>query len=541
MSCNCSCRHSMAGRVSIAVAVLLFLCNLPFARAQETWIGPTAGIARLRSMTSLSVFPTSSGYCGIFERGWETPLFLGGQISLTPAPTTHLGLSGRILFSHSSGLLRTTAPESITFYGERGADSGKRLKAAHEYRLETTMQSLQFDFLLDYAITSKLHLHLGPSLTYVLNLTTHQSDYVTDPTYRFEGGTREQEIVRQDFLARQTLLIGAEAGISYRIPLGENLIVAPQVTARTDFTPLFQQATRFTIGPGIGVSVLAKISGGLQERDTIVDDVPPPDTPRFSSLHASITLRGTDDVGRSLPWARVGIYETMRRDRTTGMWRVEHRTVPPTLSVEPDYSSPNGIKEWKALFRYQGEVIGTSSSDEDSPPTSMNWKILDNPKADTGNQLTVELTVTDSAGVTVTTTDQLPLKIERLSRIVDDRGDSVLYTLYPVVEESAEGVRENNRALREIAQHAEEEGKIKIIRPATEEVMALPLDSPQLAKLRQETTAIADRLKDILENEEGKNVLVTTTIQDMTPLGYDGLPEDQALHSAVRIMVYPPR
>lgn len=534
-------RHAFFLRCSaLLLAGGAMLCgNLLPLPAQELWVGPVADIARRRHSTSLPVFSASSEACGLFESGWETAFALGGQFSLTPAPGGNLGLSGRLALSPSAGLLSVSAPESFTFYENQPGGGGEVQRAEHEYRMEIKTLELRLGLLLDWNVTGRLRLHAGPSVGYVLDITTNQTDYITDPVYRFDGGGREQEMTRQDLLTGQKLLIGSQAALSYKIPLGRSLVFVPEVTLKAEFTPLFQQAGRFALGPGIGFSVMTRLWDGSEEEEIprAEDETPPPDAPPPGALRASIALRGVDEEGGTLPWASVRVYETLRRNPITGTWQAEHRPAPPVLAVEPDYASASGIAEWKVTFSYNGQVIGTSSSRDDGPPASFNWKIPDRPEADTAGELTATLHVTDSAGATASATDRIPLKIERLSRVADDRGDSAVYTLYPDRKKRGEEMRENNRALREIAAHADAGGSIEVVRLVGKSLSALPAGSPERAQAENEAAAVAAQLRTILKEEEGKDIPVIGGLRDSSTLDGRELPEGRELQPEILITV----
>lgn len=523
---------------ALILAGAAILCGdlLPLA-AQELWVGPVADIARRRHSTSLPVFSVSSEACGLFESGWETAVALGGQFSLTPAPGGHLGLSGRLALSPSAGLLSVDAPESFAFYEDQSGGGGEVQRAAHEYRMEIKTLELRLGLLLDWNVTDRLRLHVGPSVGYVLDITVNQSDYISDPVYRFDGGAREQKMTRQDLLASQKLLIGSQAALSYTIPLGRSLVFIPEAVLKAEFTPLFQQAGRFALGPGIGFSVMTRLWDGSEEEiPRAEDEVPPPDAPPPGALRASITLRGVDEEGGTLPRTHVRVYETLRRNPATGMWEAEHRPAPPVLAVEPEFASASGIAAWEVTFSYNGQVIGASSSRDDGPPASFNWKIPDRPDADTAGELTATLHVTDSAGAAVSATDSIPLEIERLSRMVDDRGDSAVYTLYPTPKKSAEEMRENTRALREIAAHAGAGKSIEVVRLVEKSLRTLPADSSERAQAEKEAADVAAQLRAILK-EEGKDIPVISGLHDAETFGDRELPEGRPLQPDIRITI----
>lgn len=532
-------RYAFFPRCSaLLLAGAAILCgNLLPLPAQELWVGPVADIARRSHSTSLPVFSVSSEACGLFESGWETAFALGGQFSLTPAPGGHLGLSGRLALSPSAGLLSVKAPESFAFYEDQSG--GVVQRAEHEYRMEIKTLELRLGLLLDWSVTDRLRLHAGPSVGYVLGITVNQTDYITDAVYRFDGGEREQEMTRQDLLTAQKLLIGSQAALSYKIPLGRSLVFVPEVTFKAEFTPLFQQAGRFALGPGIGFSVMTRLWDGSEEEEIprAEDETPPPDAPPPGALRASISLRGIDEEGGTLPRAHVRVYETLRRNPGTGAWETEHRPAPPVLAVEPDYASAAGIAAWEVTFSYNGQVIGASSSRDDGPPASFNWKIPDRPEADAAGELTATLHVTDSAGATASATDRIPLKIERLSRMADDRGDSAVYTLFPARKKPAEEMRENNRALREIAARADAGERIEVVRLVDKSVSALPADSPERAQAEKEAAAVAAQLRTILKEEEGKDIPVDSGLHDAETFGGRELPEGRTLQPEILITV----
>lgn len=534
-------RRTRYRAVLMSLAAALPLCPTPLLLAQGVLVGVTADVAVVHQSTSLPVFFNSSPACGVFESGLEVQPAFGGRITVASNPDSRLGLTGRVALSPSLGRLTASAPEPFTFTQGEIGDSAGIVEAHHEYRLRTQTVSLRLDLLLDYAVSERLRIHLGPSLGYNIGISVNTTDYITDGTYRFSGGAREQDVPGQELAATQKLIIGGRAGISYEMPLGSSVLFVPEFVLRTEFTPLFQQAGRFAFGPGIGFSILSRLSGGATVPESVAEDVPPPDTPSAAPLRASIALRGTDDLGRTHPWALVRVFETFRRSGPGEEWHVERRTESPMLLVEPEYVSTNGIGEWSVRFLYRGTVIGSSSSRDTAMPASIDWKIVDEPASDSAHPLSVELTVVDSSGATVTTADRIPLRIERLSRIVDDRGDSVIYTLYAEPDNPGAPMKENLGVLREIASHADEGGRMEIIGLTERTESGPPAGSPEREKVGTDVAEISDELVRLLMERGASTPRITTQmrmVDSFTCSACSELPAERIKRSRIAVIVH---
>ncbi|HVZ41761.1 MAG TPA: OmpA family protein [Candidatus Kapabacteria bacterium] len=138
--------------------------------------------------------------------------------------------------------------------------------------------------------------------------------------------------------------------------------------------------------------------------------------------------------------------------------RIERSYEPPLISIDPRFESDAGIKRWGIDLTYDGRLVGHISSSDTAAESrvSMNWQVDPNRVSVENAFLRAELTVDDSAGMSVSSRTQVPLVIDRKLRIVErtdgPKGrEATTYSLLAFDNGSAELNAHNRGVIGEIA------------------------------------------------------------------------------------------
>ena len=415
--------------VLIPVASLLTLTTPLWAqkKAQPLLVGPAVFLNLDYLNSTIPVF-AGSPTCGEFHNGWLRGPSLGGRISYPKLFNNRLGISGQALIAALTGRFSTPAPEAFILYDNTTNQTEKSL---HEYRLSFQTLSLKLDILLDYVFSGNVHIHAGPSIGIRLATTIEQTDYITDDVFRFNGGIREQQMSSRPDLVQEPLILGAKVGASYEMALNKQLTIAPEFFIGTEFSPLFTGTQQFAISGAFGISVMTNL---------LYNDPPPPvpnltiatPPPPPPTLKASLNVKSIDMAGTPQSIGHIRIYETFHRSDTATTWEVERELEPPTLLINPNYDSPAGISQWRVRFLYGKNVIGEATHENTDALSRIDWRIGSTSQPDSLQKLHVELSVTDSSGVTALASDTIPLQIERFDRIVERSKNRLDLSLFPV-------------------------------------------------------------------------------------------------------------
>lgn len=134
---------------------------------------------------------------------------------------------------------------------------------------------------------------------------------------------------------------------------------------------------------------------------------------------------------------------------------------PPQLRMDPVIDAEAGIRSWTITVSQEGKVLARySSADENGEQPELTWRLINDRVDSVLSPIVAELTVTDSAGGTITAHGQIPLLLERKIRVVDKRIDAtgerqrISYTLVAFGYNSPDLGRHNEAVVEEIAASA---------------------------------------------------------------------------------------
>lgn len=421
-------------------------------------IGPTVSLNLEQMNTSVPAFSGSLN-CGEFTSGWSYGPSLGIHIASPSLFAEKVGLAGQVQINALSGRYSTPAPEPFIIYNNAEAAPGE---AAHEYRLNFRTLNARLNILLDFALTERIHFTAGPSLGLRFGTTLNQTDYITDDDYRFSGGKREIGMSTRTDLQPMPVVFGALFGASYQYTLNEELLFAPQMFLRTEFTPLFDGTTQFTASAGAGVMILTSLFHVPPSPPDPARIPPAPRTPR-TPLSAFISVKSLDEDGSPEETAHIRLYETHTLDHPQTGWEVSTESRPPTLLIQPYYASSDGIRDWRVRFLCRGEILGVATSENPQALSRIDWRVASN-SGIAPKQLNIELHVTDSTDATIVARDSIPLEVKRYARIIERREKRTLYSLYPVEENEDILTEENRKILESIADLTNRNDSILILR-----------------------------------------------------------------------------
>ena len=479
-------------------------------------IGPAVSLNLEQMNTSVPAFP-GSATCGEFTNGWSYGPSLGVHITSPSLFTEKFGIGAQVQINALSGIYRTQAPEPFIVYD--GAESTPN-EAAHEYRLNFRTLNARLNVLLDFALTRQLHFTAGPSIGIRFGTTLNQTDYITDGDYRFTGGRREIGMSTRTDLQSTSVIFGTMFGATYQYTLNEELLFAPHMFFRTEFTPFFDGTTQFTASAGLGVMVLTSlfpISPSPPDPARIPSEPKIPRTP----LSAFISVQGIDENGSPSETARIQVYETYSRAHAQAEWEVATKSKPPTLLIQPYYSSSNGIRDWRVRFLCKGEVLGVATSENPQALSRIDWRIA----SDSGTnlqQLKIELHVTDSANATVIAQDSIPLAIQHHTRTIEHHKQSTTYALYPVDDDQTHLTEENRQILKNIAEQTGRNDSIRITGTGTGSTLQQMLDRTE------------GELRKMLQHIGIDNPII---VKGTYPVEAVSLPIQQTVRSQIKIVL----
>lgn len=554
--------NSILRAVPGMLCILGLLCpGISFSQSAD-YLAPRIGLAGRFGLLSGSVASSVDSDPSYDLRG--TFFGLGGEFAFPLVANGRLGVAARFLYLQEREYLDAARPG----FALRDGDAA-RWSLVFSDRLDFVNESVRLEALVDLRIGGGFYFRCGPSLAY--RVTAAVPRYVDGVIAKNEDGTivllqsgganmaitptgvRVQvedhwvRIPEDETVAASSIAAGGVAAVSCEIPIGGGFLLAPEIIGQWSPSPQFVGRGEQAYGLGFGVSLLRGFGNGKTAPPEIPPPGPsPPDiseivpsdaevVPALSAspdpvpLTAAITVRGVDRNDSIISYARVGLYEILERDSAKDSWKVRQDIVQPVLLLDPSYSA--AAKSWRLLFLYGDSVVATTSSDDATPLTRFDWRAAF--AVDSALPLVVELTAIDSAGASVTVSDQILLKVARGVRIVDRNGAGVLYTLYPEEGMSRELTPENREVLKEIAVEAEGNSRIFLSGIASD-VAGAERSALRNERLRQAALA----LRQLLDEQGKTDVRVTLSAEKLRSEYQDAeLPDERIVRPEMEIVL----
>jgi outer membrane protein OmpA-like peptidoglycan-associated protein len=141
---------------------------------------------------------------------------------------------------------------------------------------------------------------------------------------------------------------------------------------------------------------------------------------------------------------------------------------PPSIAMDPVMEAEAGVLRWAITIRQGGELVAHYAIDDTvTEDMDLTWHV-DNSRIDSiPSPISVELTVEDSTGAIFTARDELPIVMERNSRVVEQHGEEdimrISYRLVAFDFNSADPGADHQSTLREIAGLIDAEAHIQVI------------------------------------------------------------------------------
>ena len=354
---------------------------------------------------ALPVFSGSSD-CGNFSSGGELVGTFGPEIILPL--DTRMGIVGRLLFDVSESQMAESGEPFVITRGEEEV-----IQFDHEYRLVGRQTAVRMEILSRFSLGERWRVLAGGGVGYVFAVNYEQTDYITDDVYRFAGGAREREMLRND-LDRSGWNVGGILSLGRELPVSSDLMVIPQAALRAT-NRFFDNSTRnWGVSGAFGLSLII----GSRPEEPPLPAIP---------LAASINLAVFPSGDGSLTSSNIVLVEVLRGEEG-GKWETEQKIYPPELVIDPQWRSSEGIQHWDITFLYDEQSIGTMSSDSGEELSELNWKISGTPPDNSLQRLSVRMSVVDSSGAMVEVDDKVDLRLRRLNRFVFHQENRMIWT-----------------------------------------------------------------------------------------------------------------
>jgi outer membrane protein OmpA-like peptidoglycan-associated protein len=212
---------------------------------------------------------------------------------------------------------------------------------------------------------------------------------------------------------------------------------------------------------------------------------------------------------------------------------------PPSIGMDPIMEAEAGVLHWAITIKQGGELVAHyASSDTVTEDMDLTWHVGNNRIDSIPSPISVELTVEDSTGATVTARDELPIVMERSSSVVEQRGEEeitrISYRLVAFDFNSAEPGAEHQATLREIAELIDTQAHIQVI-GYTDRIGSEGYNV-ELSKRRAES--VADFLRGVLRARGMKTIPIIDEAGgiDSERFGNDS-PEGRVLSRGVLVVI----
>jgi outer membrane protein OmpA-like peptidoglycan-associated protein len=215
---------------------------------------------------------------------------------------------------------------------------------------------------------------------------------------------------------------------------------------------------------------------------------------------------------------------------------------PPMLRMNPVFEAEAGVRSWKITVSQNGQTIGRYTNDESraNGQSDLTWQLINDRLDSVLSPIVAELTVTDSAGGTVTARDQVPLSLERRLRVVDRRIDArgarrlAAYTLVAFDYNSSELGPRNEAVIQEIAAATADSERI-IVTGYTDRI-GDERHNAELSRLRAER--VAEALRSALARRGVNDVTIMVKGAGVETERFENdLPEGRILSRGVSVVV----
>lgn len=139
--------------------------------------------------------------------------------------------------------------------------------------------------------------------------------------------------------------------------------------------------------------------------------------------------------------------------------RIVREFNPPRIRIIPNYSAPEGVKDWRVVVRQNGTPLAefTDLDSIETASSDISWRLLDKHIGSPLGALIADLTVVDSLGQTAQASDSIELQLQQDSQVVESyrerRGnmERIYYNLMGFDYKSPTGNAPHQRQLREVA------------------------------------------------------------------------------------------
>ncbi|MBS1913651.1 MAG: OmpA family protein [Bacteroidetes bacterium] len=275
--------------------------------------------------TSIPVFKGSTD-CGVFRSGTSRGAAAWAGIALPGLLGDRFGFAFRLGLAHGVGYLTATPMDPIIVSNPDSQPVRTVTSLQHQYRLNAEAMQARLDFLVEYAITDRFAVRLGPSIGMQYATVLAQRDVLNETSdVRFAGGEIARPMTQGETLSPESVVLSAVASVHYGIALGKRALLEPEIGVRAGLTPMVNAFAWRSYVLDLGAS----LSLDMTHRDTL----PPPPAavvkhidssqsrqpavqlPHAPRLRASLEIVGVDESGNRLPAATIRVFEVLHRER----------------------------------------------------------------------------------------------------------------------------------------------------------------------------------------------------------------------------------
>ena len=405
------------------------------------------------------------------------PILFGGRLRIGTG-LNYTAKSQKLTFAQPGYVIRP--------FGE----SSWYLSTSDEFAFNSSR--LEFDMTAQWELAEDVFLRAGPTVGYRF-VPTYQlpNDAVLRPTgteindgrvaFHFtpQGTTAiisyptaeekeiaipSEELVFSSSETDGTLAVGSIVGLSWRLDIGRNFLIIPELTFQSSTAPVFPNSSGTGIQAGFGISLASKIPWNRDDApidtttslsDESLSVLPDRKDPAFP---VQISVQGTNAAGQPQAHIDVNIFETAQWDDRSEAWDISRQIEQPSLLITPSY--PKDARRWEILFRFGDSVIAHGSSADRNPLATIDWSIT--PQADSSSMLDIEFSVESALGTATTVGTKVPVYLNRMVRIIEQRTDGTIYTLYPFDQDSTTISAKNREVLAEILEELKPDSHITI-------------------------------------------------------------------------------
>jgi len=209
------------GTKILLVMVLGFLCN-NFCKAEKTGIAFRLGAYGDYNRIYQNSFITGSCLCSYPAKGIGNGYSFGALFELGNIKI--FNFQARVGFSDFSNMLKSSK------YSQSILNNGNITKAEYETTLNTKVQGLSFDYLVNMKLFKGLFASVGTNFTYVFKSGFNSYEQIISPPDLFyPNGQRTRNQVSGDKLEdNDPLQFNIIFGLSYDIALTSEIFITPE-------------------------------------------------------------------------------------------------------------------------------------------------------------------------------------------------------------------------------------------------------------------------------------------------------------------------